>query len=88
MITRDSLKSVCVSAGQTIVLSGKCVGEPIPAKAFFYGKIEIKPCASVEVNEKEYSLKVTMLGARRDDTGICNLISIDFRYSDCRVCNI
>ena len=88
MITRDSLKSVCVSAGQTIVLSGKCVGEPIPAKAFFYGKIEIKPCASVEVNEKEYSLKVTMLGARRDDTGICNLISIDVRYFDCRGFNL
>ena len=69
-VIRDSLKPVCVSAGQTILLSAKCNGEPIPAKAFFYGKIEIKACPSVDVNEKEHSLKVTMLGARRDDTGI------------------
>ena len=70
VVNRDSIKPVCVSAGQTIVLSAKCIGEPIPAKAFFYGKIEIKACPSVDVNEKEHSLKVTMLGARRDDTGV------------------
>ena len=58
VINRESLKGVTVSAGQTIVLGGKCIGEPIPAKAFFYGKIEIKSCPSVEVNEKEHSLKV------------------------------
>merc|ERR1719412_2415488 len=69
-VTRDSIKPVVVSSGQTIVLSAKCIGEPIPAKAFFYGKIEIKSCPSVDVNEKEHSLKVTMLGARRDDTGV------------------
>jgi hypothetical protein len=70
VVNRDSIKPVCVSAGQTIVLSAKCIGEPIPAKAFFYGKIEIKSCPSVDVDEKEHSLKVTMLGARRDDTGV------------------
>ena len=32
MIQRDSLKPVAVSAGQTIVLSAKCTGEPPPAK--------------------------------------------------------
>ena len=72
-ILRDTLKPVCVSAGQTIVLSAKCIGEPVPAKAFFYGRIEIKPCGSVDVAEKEHSIKVTMLGARRDDTGVYTL---------------
>ena len=57
-IARDSLKTVRVSAGQTIILSAKCTGEPPPAKAFFYGRIEIKPCGSVDVQEKEHSLKV------------------------------
>ena len=43
------------------MLSAKCTGEPPPAKAFFYGRIEIKPCGSVDVQEKEHSLKVRTL---------------------------
>ena len=69
MIERDSLQNVKVSKGATITLAAKVKGEPAPEKAWFYGRIEIKACPSVEIIEKEYSIKLVMHGARRDDTG-------------------
>ena len=36
-------------------------------------RIEIKACPSVEMIEKENSIKLVMMGARRDDTGIYTL---------------
>ena len=59
-IARDSLKDVKVSAGQTIKLSAKLAGEPEPVKAWYYGKIEIKACPSVDITETEYSIKVSL----------------------------
>ncbi len=73
MIDRSTLQSVKVSKNQTITLSARVKGEPAPFKAWFYGRIEIKPCPSVEIIEKEYSIKLIMTGARRDDTGIYTL---------------
>lgn len=49
------------------------IGEPPPIKIWYYGKIEIKPCPTVDIVETDYSIKVTMLNARRDDTGIYTL---------------
>ena len=69
MIDRDSLQPIKVSKGATINLAAKVKGEPAPEKAWFYGRIEIKACPSVEIIEKEYSIKLVMHGARRDDTG-------------------
>lgn len=48
-------------------------GEPTPSKVWYYGKIEIKPCPSVDITETEHNIKVTMLNGRRDDTGIYTL---------------
>ena len=69
MIDRNSLKPIKVSKGATITLGAKIKGEPRPDLAWFYGRIEIKACPSVEIIEKEYSIKLVMHGARRDDTG-------------------
>ena len=69
MIDRSSLHNVKVSKGATITLSAKVKGEPIPEKAWYYGRIEIKACPSVEIIEREYMIKLVMHGARRDDTG-------------------
>lgn len=73
VIHRDTLTSVKVSQGQTIRLGAKVSGEPTPTKVWYYGKIEIKACPSVDITETETSVKVTMLNARRDDTGIYTL---------------
>jgi hypothetical protein len=54
---RESLKDVRVSQGQTIKLNAKVSGEPEPKKTWFYGKIEIKPCPSVDITETENSIK-------------------------------
>ena len=61
VIQRDSLKDVKVSHGQTIKLSAKVSGEPEPTKVWYYGKIEIKACPSVDIVETEHSIKVTLL---------------------------
>ena len=42
-------------------------------KTQFDFRIEIKACPSVEMIEKENSIKLVMMGARRDDTGIYTL---------------
>ena len=73
MIDRASLQPVKVSKNATITLSAKVQGEPAPLKAFYYGRIEIKACPSVDIIEKEHSIKLIMSGARRDDTGIYTL---------------
>jgi len=73
MIDKSSLQPIRVSKGQNITLSAKVQGEPVPFKAWFYGRIEIKACPSVEMIEKENSIKLVMMGARRDDTGIYTL---------------
>ena len=70
MIDRDSLKPIKVSKGAIITLGAKIKGEPRPDLAWFYGRIEIKACPSVEIIEKEFSIKLIMNGARRDDTGM------------------
>ncbi len=62
-----------MSKGDTITLFARVQGEPAPLKGFYYGRIEIKACPSVEVIEKEHSLKLIMSNARRDDTGIYTL---------------
>ncbi len=59
VIQRDSLKDVKVSHGQTIKLSAKVSGEPEPTKTWYYGKIEIKACPSVDIVETEHSIKVS-----------------------------
>jgi hypothetical protein len=56
-IKRDSLKDVKVALGQTIKLSAKVTGEPEPKKTWYYGKIEIKACPSVDIAETEQSIK-------------------------------
>jgi hypothetical protein len=73
IINKDNLNSIKVSKGATITLNAKVQGEPAPIKAWYYGRIEIKPCPSVEIIEKEHSIKLIMTNARRDDTGIYTL---------------
>lgn len=73
IIDKSQLSQIKVSKNQTITLAAKVQGEPAPDKAWFYGRIEIKPCPSVEIIEKEHSIKLVMHGARRDDTGIYTL---------------
>ena len=73
MIDKSSLQPIKVSKNATITLAAKVQGEPAPEKAFYYGRIEIKACPSVDIIEKEHSIKLVMSGARRDDTGIYTL---------------
>lgn len=73
IIDRSQLQTIKVSKGQTITLQAKVQGEPAPFKAWFYGRIEIKACPSVEIMENEHRIKLVMTGARRDDTGIYTL---------------
>jgi len=73
IIDKSQLQPVRVSKGQTITLSAKVQGEPIPIKGWYYGRIEIKACPSVEMFERENSIKLVMHGARRDDTGVYTL---------------
>ena len=74
MIDKSSMQTLIkVSKGQTITLSARVQGEPAPLKAWFYGRIEIKACPSVDIFEKEHSLRMIMQGARRDDTGVYTL---------------
>ena len=85
MIDRSNLQPIKVSKGQTITLSAKVQGEPTPFKAWFYGRIEIKACPSVDIFEKEHSIKLIMQGARRDDTGMYTL-KADNDHGQVRFC--
>ena len=58
------MKPIRVSRGDTITLSARVQGEPAPLKAWYYGRIEIKACPSVEVFEKEHSIRLIMSNAR------------------------
>ena len=59
-ILRESMKDVRVSQGETIKLFAKVTGEPEPTKVWYYGKIEIKACPSVDITETENSVRVSV----------------------------
>ena len=62
-------REVSLPRGQNMTLKVKVQGEPITDKAWFWGRREIKSSGSVNIENTEYSSKLTILSLERADTG-------------------
>ena len=69
VIDRKSLEPVKVSKGENITLMAKFSGDPVPERKWLYGRIPIEQSGTVTIVDKDHSSKLTLLNARRDDTG-------------------
>lgn len=62
-------KEFSLPRGENLVLKVKVQGEPITEKAWFWGKREIKPSGSVNIENSDYASKITVFCLERADTG-------------------
>ena len=69
IIDRKSTEAISVAKGENMVLSVKFSGDPIPARTWHYGKVQIKPSSSVMIEDKDHNSKLTVMNARPDDAG-------------------
>ena len=69
-IEKDSVpKELSLPRGDNLNLKVKVKGEPITDKAWFWGRREIKPSGTVNIESTDYTSKLTILSLERADTG-------------------
>jgi len=62
-------QQITLPKGENLVIKAKVQGEPITEKAWFWGRREIKTSGSVNIEDTEYTSKMTILNLERADTG-------------------
>lgn len=62
-------KQVSLCKGDTLTLKVKVQGEPLPDKAWFWGRREIKASTSVNIDTTDNASKMTVFHLERADTG-------------------
>lgn len=69
IIDRKIMEPVSVSRGENITLHAKFTGEPVPERAWYYGKTLIQASNTVAIQDKDHSSKLIIYNAREDDSG-------------------
>ena len=75
-------KEVSLPRGSNLVLKVKVKGEPITEKTWFWGRREIKSSGTVNIENSDYSSKLTILSLERADTGTFSFRAENMHGSD------
>ncbi len=87
-IDRLSLRPVIVKAGQTIVIDANFIAEPEPTGSWSFETNELKTDDRISSKLAQYNAKLTILNAKRSDTGKYTLKLTNGSGSDQAGCDV
>lgn len=68
-IDRRTLRDITLSAGSTLKFDVNVIGEPHPTMNWRCGSMPLTPSRTVNIDNSEYTSKLTVRPVKRDDSG-------------------
>lgn len=87
-IDRRTLRDVTLSAGSTLKIDVNVIGEPPPTMTWRFAEVPLGPSRTVNIDNAEYTSKLTVRPVKRDDSGDYTVIATNSCGKDMATVNV